>query len=455
MGDHAMGEEEHDTKPEMRAAPSVDLADEPNVASLDHVANEQHASSPDHVADEQHAPSPDHFADKPHVTPSAEAEDELHTPVTEQVSDHATEPLESGFDSRADTTLGHELRTEVADTTERDFVARAAEAAEHDARLASDAPPFVAEDPDAHHGPAEATPAESLNETFAETPHDTQRERDEEAAAESFSHDAAHEHAKHDKVERSTVEPFGHSPRQAFGHEEAVLDIEPRTRHYGPTIHTDPWLAPADTRTEPALNLTAPAISAAATAGPAFIPLADDDRNDFRIRVEPHPEPRDAELHPARRILGWIVAVLLLVLLITLLAWWQREPVMSRWPQTVDVYQQACAKLGCAALPPRNIDQLQIEASTLTQSTQANRFELSMNLHNRAALALAWPALEISLLDANNQLVIRRVVSPAEYLPAGIDLNAGIGANARQAVRLQLTANGAAPANYRVLIFYP
>jgi hypothetical protein len=52
-------------------------------------------------------------------------------------------------------------------------------------------------------------------------------------------------------------------------------------------------------------------------------------------------------------------------------------------------------------------------------------------------------------------LVIRRVVSPAQYLPAGTDLNAGIGANGRQAVRLQLSANGATPANYRVLIFYP
>ena len=45
-------------------------------------------------------------------------------------------------------------------------------------------------------------------------------------------------------------------------------------------------------------------------------PLADDASNDFRIRVEPH-DIHDPELHPARRVLGWIVAVLLLVLLIT------------------------------------------------------------------------------------------------------------------------------------------
>jgi hypothetical protein len=234
-----------------------------------------------------------------------------------------------------------------------------------------------------------------------------------------------------------------------------VIDVEPSTPHYGPTIETDPWLTPADTRTEPALNLTAPAIAAAATAGPAFIPIAGEDRNDFRIRVEPHDEHRAADQHPARRVVGWIVAALLLVLLVALLAWWQREPVMSRWPQTVDMYRQACAKLGCVVLPPRNIDQLQIETSTLTQSTQVNQFELSMSVHNRAALALAWPSLEISLLDANNQLVIRRVVSPAQYLPAGTDLNAGIGANGRQAVHLQLTASGTTPANYRVLIFYP
>jgi hypothetical protein len=409
---------EHEVKPEtgLEAEPAhaAAAAPEPDFDSVSPVgAPSEPAHAASSAAQEWDSEFPGNLPTGVPPGPSAPRGDFGHEAPEGGFDSHPDSHTEPHPESLTEQTLEHghehehELRAEVADASERDFVANAAEAAEHDARLAGDAPPFVAEDPDAQHGPTD------------------------------------------------TDEPFVRSARPAFGHEEDVIDVEPSTPHYGPTIETDPWITPADTRTEPALNLTAPAIAAAATAGPAFIPIVGDDRNDFRIRVEPHDEHRGTDQHPARRVVGWIVAALLLVLLVALLAWWQREPVMSRWPQTVDMYRQACTKLGCVVLPPRNIDQLQIETSTLTQSTQANQFELSMSVHNRAALALAWPSLEISLLDANNQLVIRRVVNPAQYLPAGTDLNAGIGANGRQAVHLQLNANGTTPANYRVLIFYP
>jgi hypothetical protein len=78
-----------------------------------------------------------------------------------------------------------------------------------------------------------------------------------------------------------------------------------------------------------------------------------------------------------------------------------------------------------------------------------------MSLHNRASLALAWPSLEISLLDQSNQLVVRRVVTPGQYLAAGTDVNGGIAADGHQAINLRLTATGTSPSNYKVLIFYP
>ncbi len=481
---------------------SADVEQEAHPAAPKHVAEAPHAEPSQDIANEAHSASPEPAEEALHVASSADVASEPHTeetgevaeeprsfPVAEQVSDHEAEPVHEAAHEIAGRELERESDAEnveiaqaadAADVAERDFAAHAAEAAEHDARLASDAPPFVAEDPDAQHGPVDQAPLDQPDDypsvdaaqTHVESPSgDAVREH-----VEHPSSDAVHEHVEQDGPDgraedaehlahkddgQDSVEHVVHEQRLPFGHEQDVIDVEPTTPHYGPTIETDPWVAPPDTRTEPALNLTAPtlaaaaATTAAAAAAPAFAPLADDDRNDFRIRVEPHPEPHGSDLHPARRAIGWIVAALLLVLLVALLAWWQREPIMSRWPQTADMYRQTCAKLGCVVVPPRNIDQLQIETSTLTQSTQANQFDLSMSIHNRAALALAWPSLEISLLDANNQLVIRRVVSPAQYLPAGTDLNAGIGANGRQAVRLQLNASDTAPANYRVLIFYP
>lgn len=156
---------------------------------------------------------------------------------------------------------------------------------------------------------------------------------------------------------------------------------------------------------------------------------------------------------PAARRLLWpfvVVALLLaLGLLIQLLLHFRSDVV--RWlPAAADYYQQA----GISVPLPRNPDLVVIEASDLQADNARGLFVLQATLHNRATYAQDWPALELTLTDANDSVVARRVMSAAEYLPPRISPEV-FPANGEVAVRLWVEARNLGAAGYRLYVFYP
>ncbi|PCE28341.1 hypothetical protein BWP39_07425 [Paraburkholderia acidicola] len=155
------------------------------------------------------------------------------------------------------------------------------------------------------------------------------------------------------------------------------------------------------------------------------------------------------------RILGSLVALALLVLLLAQLAWWQRETVMVYWSQSQALYGQACAQLGCTVTAPRDIDGLQVEPSDLRQVDGPHRLELKMPLHNRFNVALAYPAIELTLLDAQNNVAVRRILWPQDYVKPGTPIAAGLPPRTTQTMIVHLDTGNAVATNFRVQIFYP
>ncbi len=102
----------------------------------------------------------------------------------------------------------------------------------------------------------------------------------------------------------------------------------------------------------------------------------------------------------------------------------------------------------------RQSDLVSIEASDLQADKARGLFVLQAVLHNRAEYAQAWPALELTLIDANDAVVARRVMAAADYLPQGSDLTTFPG-GAEVPVRLWIDANGLGAAGYRLYVFYP
>ena len=161
---------------------------------------------------------------------------------------------------------------------------------------------------------------------------------------------------------------------------------------------------------------------------------------------------------PRRRRSGlgaFLLVILLLVALVAQLTWWQREWVSVHLPSSQPVLANLCQRFGCTLAPARWIDGLQLETSSLRQVEGPHRLEMRMVLLNRAQVPLAYPALELTLLDKDNQVLIRRIEPPTAYLLSPAAAPAGIAAGARQAIALRLDTGDAVAANYRLVIFYP
>jgi len=145
-----------------------------------------------------------------------------------------------------------------------------------------------------------------------------------------------------------------------------------------------------------------------------------------------------------------LFSLLLLVLLLGQLAFHFRTEIVRRLPAAAGLY--AMAEIDVPL--PRNVELVAIDTSDLQLDNQRGMFVLQATLRNRALYAQAWPDLELTLTDAHDSVVARRVLAPVEYLPPGTQSQA-FPANGETAVRLWVEAKDTGAAGYRLYIFYP
>ncbi|MBS0347718.1 MAG: zinc-ribbon and DUF3426 domain-containing protein [Proteobacteria bacterium] len=153
---------------------------------------------------------------------------------------------------------------------------------------------------------------------------------------------------------------------------------------------------------------------------------------------------------------AWAAGATLLVL--TLLAQGVlvfRSDIAAASPQMRLFMESVCAGMGCDLPLPRESASITIESSDI--QPDANReafFTLHATLRNRAEFAQAWPHLEITLTDARDKALVRRVLDPKQWLPADMPPDA-FPARKEVAARVRFEAPGVAAAGYRVYAFYP
>jgi predicted Zn finger-like uncharacterized protein len=168
-------------------------------------------------------------------------------------------------------------------------------------------------------------------------------------------------------------------------------------------------------------------------------------------------------LRDGRRKAFWLgpwvrgVLVLLLLALLVLLTLQvlihQRDRLAVMEPRLKPWLLALCEPLQCRVAPLRQIESIVIDSSTFSRA-DAETFRLRFTLHNNADLELASPALEVTLTDAQDQPVVRRILLPADLgAPPAL---AALG-EWSAAVHVGVDANGGAAriAGYRLIAFYP
>ncbi len=79
---------------------------------------------------------------------------------------------------------------------------------------------------------------------------------------------------------------------------------------------------------------------------------------------------------------------------------------------------------------------------------------LTATIRNRAPYATGYPYLELTLTDAQDNVVVRRALAPADYASGTANTGSGIPANGEVPVKLFIDASATTQAGYQVYLFY-
>lgn len=152
----------------------------------------------------------------------------------------------------------------------------------------------------------------------------------------------------------------------------------------------------------------------------------------------------------------WSIGALLALLLAGQLAYAMRSPIAATFPQSRGTLDAACRMLGCLVGLPMQIESVSIESSDFQPvPNRRDQFVLGVVLRNRSSTVEAWPAIELSLNDASDKTVGRRVILPREFLPPGLTTARGFAAGSEQSLKVYFDLARLPASGYKVYLFYP
>jgi predicted Zn finger-like uncharacterized protein len=168
--------------------------------------------------------------------------------------------------------------------------------------------------------------------------------------------------------------------------------------------------------------------------------------------------PGEAAKHArsARRWLWLLGAIVMLLILLIQAAYHYRSAIILVFPETKPYAVGLCASLGCKLPLPRRIELMSIEASDLqADTTNPNVMVLSATFKNRAIFNQQHPLLELTLTDTEDRPVVRRVLTPQDYLGKSVDTQTGFAANNEIAIKVFIEGSQVKATGYRLYLFYP
>jgi predicted Zn finger-like uncharacterized protein len=128
-----------------------------------------------------------------------------------------------------------------------------------------------------------------------------------------------------------------------------------------------------------------------------------------------------------------------------------RDALAARWPAAQPALAAWCDVVGCKIEPPRRIEAISVESTSFLRVGESDSFRFSVVLKNSSPPVVAMPSIELSLTDANGQLLSRRALSPLEFSAAPAFLRP----QSEQPLQALLSASQQNVSGYNVELFYP
>lgn len=208
---------------------------------------------------------------------------------------------------------------------------------------------------------------------------------------------------------------------------------------------------------EAAVQAAEPAVSPESAAWPS---VAD-------IEVGPGPAEASAEEVPSfvrqaqrrawwnqpavRFVMGMLVTLLPLALALQI-ALHERNTLVAWKPQWRPAFESMCIALRCELAPRRHIASVVITGSSFHEDAQPHHYRLGLSLQNQSITSVATPAVELTLTDSQDQVLVRKVL-----LPTDIGAPTELAAHSEWTGALNVATQGLLlqVSGYRVMAFYP
>jgi predicted Zn finger-like uncharacterized protein len=176
---------------------------------------------------------------------------------------------------------------------------------------------------------------------------------------------------------------------------------------------------------------------------------------------EPRPEPAPAFIRQAERAARWrqpgvragmaALGLLLLVLLLAQIGLQFRSVLVAQWPITRALIEPLCWPARCSIEPPRRLDSLAVDSSTLVKLNDQGVYRLSVVLRNHGNVPAMLPAIDLMLTDSQGQLLARKALLPRDF---GVRRDSLAG-SAELNLQAVLATGESRVVGYTVEIFYP
>lgn len=155
---------------------------------------------------------------------------------------------------------------------------------------------------------------------------------------------------------------------------------------------------------------------------------------------------------PLVRVAMGAAVVVLPVALMLQVALHERNTLVAWQPGLRPALEFMCTALQCDLGPRQQIAAMVVSGSAFTKTDADRSYQLNLSIQNQSRAPVGMPAVELTLTDAQDQAIARKVIGTKE-LAAPQELRAG----AEWSVVLPVTTPGLnlQVAGYRVLLFYP
>lgn len=174
--------------------------------------------------------------------------------------------------------------------------------------------------------------------------------------------------------------------------------------------------------------------------------------DDFSKHISPTKQKKVSKPRP---VFYSVLCILLITLAGLQSIYHLRVKLAAMYPQYKPYLIQACQKIQCTIELPKELDYLAIENSDMQEdNAYESVINFSTSLKNNALYSMAYPNIELTLTNAEDKIVLRKLLKPETYLTEKSKIKNGLSGRDSDSIKLALQVDQLKVAGYRILLAY-